>query len=1098
MRLRWFIALVLVLVFSGVQAFAKRADLPSSDDGEVQNTCDPSSVPLNPNPPQTVPFLSGQLTNGKFVFSPAVSLASLPATDSKGNTYTVHVDAYNYGFRDCSTASNVYVELSTAVDSGAKASSIFFVYVVDKSGNQVPGLTLTSFEISLPLNNPGFVVCRSGGYQLCNMPPSGNLFNFNSDALLQPTASSGADGTGTAWSFGPVYDTSTSTPVILNSNYSSSAFPSGGQSFSVGTGSVVLAADGTVQCPVGITTGCNGVTTATPYSLTFVPSGGTPVTVSSSSFPAVPVATTASANNIQSNPISLASGNFASVYNTSTNLPTEANGVPSPVLLNGVPSTALKFSCPSSQMQEYRPVWFLYTPPASTQVYLSTIGSHYDTVLGVTPSGTQPFPSCDDDPTPNVTGLVTSNLSFQASKGTTYQILVTEDAPATESDGDNYIAPLSGDPTLYFALSTPQLLTSPGSLTDFGSVTIGQSAPTQTITLTSSTKNFGSVGVSAIAAIIAPGGDFQITSANCTSPLPDSGPACPVTVKFTPAAAGTRTATLTITSSGATAAVNTPITFQLSGTGVAPAPVVGLSPATALTFPGQSVNTSSNISNVVVTNSGTAALTVSSVTATGDFSQTNNCTTTPVAAPGFCTIMVTFKPTTSGTRTGLLTVTDNAPAAGSQQQVTLTGTGIATPTITWNTPTAITYGITLSAFQLNATASVGGAFVYSPVAGTVLTAGSHPLSVTFTPTDTIDYTTATSSVTLLVNPAPLTVTAAAATRKYGVANPSLTATATGTVNNDVLTASATTTATTTSPVGSYAIVPAVTGSAIANYSVTLVNGTLSVTQAASAAAVSASASSVSVGASLTFTATVASTTSGTPTGTVQFLNGSSVLGTGTLSSGVATFTTTALAAGTYVVTASYAGDANFSSSISSAAPVTVVAPDYSITSNPTSLTIKQGQSGTATFTVTPVGGFNQTITFACAGLPSGANCSFSPATVTPNGTAVTSLLTITTTAPTAMLSRPLPWKNRDGSLLALLVGIFAGCSRKRFRIRVSLLLLVSALALFSVTGCGGGSSNSSGSTGNPGTPTGTSQITVSASAGGATVHSASLTVIVTN
>jgi hypothetical protein len=82
----------------------------------------------------------------------------------------------------------------------------------------------------------------------------------------------------------------------------------------------------------------------------------------------------------------------------------------------------------------------------------------------------------------------------------------------------------------------------------------------------------------------------------------------------------------------------------------------------------------------------------------------------------------------------------------------------ATPTITWATPSAITYGTALSPTQLNATASVPGTFVYSPVSGTVLGAGSQTLSVTFTPTDTTDYNTATATVTLVVNKATPTIT----------------------------------------------------------------------------------------------------------------------------------------------------------------------------------------------------------------------------------------------------------------------------------------------------------------------------------------------------
>ena len=71
-----------------------------------------------------------------------------------------------------------------------------------------------------------------------------------------------------------------------------------------------------------------------------------------------------------------------------------------------------------------------------------------------------------------------------------------------------------------------------------------------------------------------------------------------------------------------------------------------------------------------------------------------------------------------------------------------------TPTITWNNPADITYGTALSKTQLNAAASVPGTFTYNPVAGTVLSAGTHKLHVDFTPTDTVKYNTASKDVTI--------------------------------------------------------------------------------------------------------------------------------------------------------------------------------------------------------------------------------------------------------------------------------------------------------------------------------------------------------------
>src|ERR687889_173696 len=68
-------------------------------------------------------------------------------------------------------------------------------------------------------------------------------------------------------------------------------------------------------------------------------------------------------------------------------------------------------------------------------------------------------------------------------------------------------------------------------------------------------------------------------------------------------------------------------------------------------------------------------------------------------------------------------------------------------------PADTVYGPALSAMQLNATANVPGTFTYTPALGTVLNAGSHELSVTFTPEDATNYTAATATVTINVTKA---------------------------------------------------------------------------------------------------------------------------------------------------------------------------------------------------------------------------------------------------------------------------------------------------------------------------------------------------------
>ena len=128
---------------------------------------------------------------------------------------------------------------------------------------------------------------------------------------------------------------------------------------------------------------------------------------------------------------------------------------------------------------------------------------------------------------------------------------------------------------------------------------------------------------------------------------------------------------------------------------------------------------------------------------------------------------------------GTHTLVANYAAQGAFAAGSVTGpllVGQATPIITWATPAPISYGTALSGTQLNATASVPGAFVHAPPAGTIFNAGSQILSTTFTPTDTVNYTTASATVTLTVNAAALTITANNAMRPVGAPNPAFTAT----------------------------------------------------------------------------------------------------------------------------------------------------------------------------------------------------------------------------------------------------------------------------------------------------------------------------------
>jgi subtilisin-like proprotein convertase family protein len=201
--------------------------------------------------------------------------------------------------------------------------------------------------------------------------------------------------------------------------------------------------------------------------------------------------------------------------------------------------------------------------------------------------------------------------------------------------------------------------------------------------------------------------------------------------------------------------------------------------------------------------------------------------------------------------------------------------------------------------------------------------GTYPIVPTPGGATLANYTVTIENGTLTVGQAPLTVAADNATRVFGAPNPSFTGTITGILNSDSITATYHTAANATTPVGTYSIVPSPSGARLANYAVTTSNGSLTITAASSSALLASSANPALPGANVTFTLTLSavSPATGTPTGYVQFsIDGSNVGSPVALSGGVATYSTTALAHGTHVVSAAYAGDGNFTGTSASLSP----------------------------------------------------------------------------------------------------------------------------------------------------------------------------------
>lgn len=415
-----------------------------------------------------------------------------------------------------------------------------------------------------------------------------------------------------------------------------------------------------------------------------------------------------------------------------------------------------------------------------------------------------------------------------------------------------------------------------------------------------------------------------------------------------------------------------------------------------------------------------------------------------------------------------------AAQATLQLTSTLSSTTYGTPVTLTATLNPSTYaGVnsdgTAIKFLLSGVSTFATATLSSGVAQlttTNLPAGVDQVTAVF-PGDSTIATVTSPAITVTEAQAPLTVIGPTLLRAYGVPNPPLTGTVTGAVNSDQFTVSGTTTATLTSPPGVYPIVPVASGFDLGNYTVTTVNGTLTVTQPLpTISAVTASSNPAMAGAAVTFTVSVTSE-NGTPTGTVTFLDGTTTLGMGTLGAGgTATYSTSSLAAGTHSITASYSGDTNFGAVTS--AVLSEVIESFSVggsSGGSTTQTVSPGGTATYALSVTPPTVGNP-ITFSVTGLPTGATATFTPSTVAVGAgpTNVSLVVTVPSTAGAASATNLVG----NGVLpisLGLILLPFAGRLRKGSR-RWLWVVVLGLAGLGAMGACGGGGNSSGGGGGN--------------------------------
>jgi FG-GAP-like repeat/Abnormal spindle-like microcephaly-assoc'd, ASPM-SPD-2-Hydin/FG-GAP repeat len=574
----------------------------------------------------------------------------------------------------------------------------------------------------------------------------------------------------------------------------------------------------------------------------------------------------------------------------------------------------------------------------------------------------------------------------------------------------------------------------------FGNATVGggQTAP-QNVTITNPGAN--AVGINSIA--LATGTQFVITSNNCPASLAAGGN-CTVGVAFNPSTAGALADTLKVTDASSNVA-----TVSLSGTGVA-STTVTVAP-TSLSFGNVALNTQSTAQTVTITNTGTAVLTISNITITGQFAQSQTCVGT--LDPGTsCPISVTFNPTSAGAQSGSLIVTDTAP--NSPQTVTLSGTGVS-PTLTvlpatlsfgsiavGGSPSAsqtvtVTNTSSVSATIVNVVVggSNAGDFSQTNTCGGPLAAGANcTASVQFAPT-------AAGSRT-----ASLTVTSNAVGSPQSI-------TMTGTGVNPTLTASP-------NPL------------AFGNYP-------------------------LNIGPSAAFPITITNTSTATITISTSTLGGTNAgdfaVGSGSTCGGPLNANATCVEDVQFAPTAAGARSATLTvtydtNNLTLVVPITGTGVTDAInlqTSGNTSQTISAGSSASYGFTMGG-NGFGGSVSVTCSVSPGGLPCAVTPASpIAIVGNAqVAFTAKVTTTARSAAALR------HDSNLSwAWAMGVFGllmlpGAVRNKRAVKGALVLITFAMLLLFI-GCGGGSSSSGGGGGGGGgTPTGTYTVTVQASSTG--------------
>jgi hypothetical protein len=654
----------------------------------------------------------------------------------------------------------------------------------------------------------------------------------------------------------------------------------------------------------------------------------------------------------------------------------------------------------------------------------------------------------------------------------------------------------------------------------FGNVAINSTAAAMALTIT----NNSTTGVTLVSSVISGtnSSEFVISGTTCGTTLA-SGASCSSSIAFTPLATGARSATFTLTDTGA----GLTQTAALTGTGVTASAVL-LTPSSSVTFANQALTTTSAPQIVTVKNSGNATLNIASILLGGanaaDFGKTSTCGTT-LAVSASCTITVTFTPSASGMRNATVTLTDDA--LDSPQTLLLSGTGVTSnpqPVLAMLSPTTATAGGAGFTLTLTGTNFVAGTIVEwngvalatTVVSGTQLTAVVPAIDIAAGGTAALTVLNpapgggASAAITFTINdPLPTLGLLSPTTANAGGAAFTLTLTGTNFLAGTIVKWNGVALATTVvSGTQLTVVVPAIDIAAGGTAAVTVLNP----------------APGGGTSAPITFTINdplptlgLLSPTTATAGGaafTLTLTGTNFVAGTVVDWNGVAL--TTTFVSATEVTALVPAGDLATGGAIlvtvfnplpggGTSAALTLTIADFAVSSSTPTQTVAAGQPAAFSISTATVGGaFPNPVTFTVTGLPRGAAATFNPASVTPG---TSTMMTVTTTArPVSAFSRN-PFDQQGplfpasfpaaANLSMLLATLLAGFGFARLRHKlprgvapVAALIITLVVTVAFIAGCGSTSRPAS-----TGTPAGTYVLTVTGTSG-TDAHSAAVTMVV--